>query len=259
MVATELREGDGRLPGGREVDKPAVMKQTQSLGREGKPGSLGRPYSDCRLAIELLHSAAAQLPGSREASTAPGSGLQLRAAAREDPTRAPSCTACRPRSPTLQGRLLSATATPLRHSTRVLPSRPRQHVRETGARGSRSSKEPSRQIRRRRGQPHAGRGESPWRRRERWRGSCACAGWGGHSGWRGGGGRARASVPPVPTVAFLAASESAAQCCLGRFCERCQRQGIPGLSGLRTEAVAANSHPKTLKQHADKSDAARQL
>lgn len=99
MVATELREGDGRLPGGTEVDKPAVMKQIQSLGREGKQDSLGRPYSDCRLAIELLHSAARQLPGSREASTAPGSGLPLRAAAREDPTRAPAAL---PAGPTPQ-------------------------------------------------------------------------------------------------------------------------------------------------------------
>lgn len=49
------------------------------MAREGKQGSSGRPYSDYRLAIELLHSAAPQLPGTRGAAEARGSGL-LRAA-----------------------------------------------------------------------------------------------------------------------------------------------------------------------------------
>lgn len=49
------------------------------MAREGKQGSSGRPYSDYRLAIELLHSAAPQLPGTRGAAKARGSGL-LRAA-----------------------------------------------------------------------------------------------------------------------------------------------------------------------------------
>lgn len=74
---------------------------------------MGRPYGDCRLAIELLHSAAPPLPGSREATEVPGSGLARRARRDQGPGRNPSCDACRPNSPTPPAPLLSATAAPL--------------------------------------------------------------------------------------------------------------------------------------------------
>ena len=150
-MAINLREGD-RAP----CRRPRSGQPCSDETAEGKQYFRGRPYSDCRLPIELLHCAAPQPPGSLRAANVRGSGLPLRTRCEKGPPPSASCSACRPNPPALQGPFLLAATTPVQHYTRVPPSWPRQHDRENSARVSLPSKYRSLQIRRRRGRPQAG-------------------------------------------------------------------------------------------------------
>ncbi|XP_011788295.1 PREDICTED: small ubiquitin-related modifier 2 [Colobus angolensis palliatus] len=77
-MTTESRDGDESLAASREADKPEITKQTQFSTCKDDQACSGCPYSDCWLAIELLHSAEPQALGSRRDANASRSGLPLR-------------------------------------------------------------------------------------------------------------------------------------------------------------------------------------
>lgn len=74
-------------------------KLPRPLGREGKQDSLGPPYSDRGLAVQLLHGAAPPPPGSRAAAQPRHSGLPLGAGGERGPRAGARRTACGPTAP----------------------------------------------------------------------------------------------------------------------------------------------------------------
>lgn len=82
-------------PAARREGKPVVTQEAQPHNATSKPGSRGRPYSYCGLAIELLHCAGAQRTGPRRAAAAAlRSGLPLTASCQRGPHQGGFRSAC---------------------------------------------------------------------------------------------------------------------------------------------------------------------